>query len=328
MNSKEKLAELAEEVGPSADGWMQLRVDAPAGMDLFLAVRHPDRCPALIVEVGKEAIPAGWKIPDVKGLQVFHGLGRYKDARIVIVASNATFWEPFGVVADDLIRHIGEAMSSARALGSITRRLEMWARFFDRAPSGRLGRAERLGLFGELYLLVQHLLPTAGERAVFGWRGPEGEPHDFVVNSIGFEAKCTTAQDPVQFEVSSARQLDDQALGKLFLYGVCLIEGPAGAFSLPGVVASTRSAIERNYPDAALRFEDLLMQAGYLDEQAGFYDEERFSVKQDGFFLVSSGFPRLREVDLPSGIGNVRYTVDWSACRPFVTPPSTALLGL
>ncbi|MBK7349915.1 MAG: PD-(D/E)XK motif protein [Gemmatimonadetes bacterium] len=307
---------------------MQLRVDAPAGMDLFLAVRHPDRCPALIVEVAKESIPRGWRVPDVRGLHALHGPGQYRSARIAVIATKASFWEPFGVVADDLISHVNGAETPAAALAVIARRLEMWARFFDKAPSGRLARSERLGLLGELYLLAQHLLPASGGRALLGWKGPEGGPHDFVIGSVGVEAKCTTAQEPVQLEITSARQLDGQALDKLFLYGLCLVEGPAGELTLAGQVSSLRLMIKQHHPEAGVRLEDLLLQAGYSDDHAAFYGEDHYSVKQDGFFRVVSGFPRILESDLQAGIGNVRYTVDWSACRPFVIPPSTALLGL
>lgn len=328
MSCRKKLEELADRRGSPPDGWMQLRVDSPAGMALHLAVRHPDICPALIIDVPEGAEPAGWRVPAVRGFQLVRGGGSLGKLRLVVVASQPSFWDPFVVVADDVLAVLGAVTGPAPALVALAKRLEMWARFFDRAPTGHLGRAERLGLIAELYLMDRHLVSGAGARAIDGWLGPESAPHDFVIGSTAIEAKCTTAQQPIQLEISSARQLDDDAFEKLYLFALCLAEGPTGAVSLPGLVSGIRKRVTASHPEAAARFEDLLIQSGYSDTHVGFYSDERFSVKAEGFFLVRDGFPRIREAALPPGLGHVRYCIDWSACRAFETTAGTVIQGL
>src|SRR5262245_65635781 len=116
MSCRKTLEELADRQGNPPDGWMQLRVDSPAGMDLYLAVRHPDICPALIIEVPEGTEPAGWKVPAVRGLQLVRGAGQRRSHRLVVVASQPSFWDPFVVVVDDLLAVLGSATAPTPAL--------------------------------------------------------------------------------------------------------------------------------------------------------------------------------------------------------------------
>ena len=39
-------------------------------------------------------------------------------------------------------------------------------------------------------------------------------------------------------------------------------------------------------------------------------------------YQVRRGFPRLLEVDLPAGVGDVNFAVSLAACEPFAAPVS------
>jgi hypothetical protein len=149
-----------------------------------------------------------------------------------------------------------------------------------------------------------------------------------VVGTTAIEAKCTTTQQPIQLEISSARQLDDDAFESLYLFALCLTEGPTGTISLPSLVSTVRHRVAISHPEEAARLEDLLIQSGYSDAHIEFYSGERFGVKAADFFRVREGFPRIRESSLPPGLGHVRYCIDWSACRAFETAADTVIQGL
>lgn len=322
MNSATKLRDLAQSEGTPLTGWMQLRVDSPNGMDAFLAVQHPDRRPALIFEVAATDVPNGWRIPEVRGLDVHKGQGDGREFRLVIAASQTSFWDPFVILADDVLDVVAASTSAPNGLARLARRLEIWARFFDRAGSGILARPERLGLLGELYLLDKYLLPTYAEAAIDAWRGPTGDAHDFLLGDRTIEAKCTSSQQPVALEISSAGQLDDRGMGSLYLFAVRVVEGPAGGVTIPSLVERIRTRLA----GAATSFDDKLLQSGYVDAHRETYAAECFAVREDAFFAVTAGFPSLRESELPVGVGNVRYSVDWSACKPFQVA-SAKILG-
>ena len=269
---------------------MQLRVEAPKEMAVFLAVEHPAGLPAIIVDVASKDLPPGWEMPHVKGLSVIRQPASGDRVQVAIVAAQASFWEPFVALSDDLLERVAGAASVVAALAVIRGRLAMWAHFFDRAPTGRLEWSERLGLIGELYALDRYLLRAAGEAAIAGWQGPERGPHDFILGSRAIEVKCTCAQQPVRLAISSARQLDSEGFAALYLFGVWLVEGPAGMVSLPNLVEALRSRVSHEFASVIGRFEDLLIQAGYLDAHREFYGRERFNVKGAEFFSVLVSF--------------------------------------
>jgi hypothetical protein len=59
-----------------------------------------------------------------------------------------------------------------------------------------LGVGEQIGLFGELWVLSNVLLPILGSRACHLWSGPMGERHDFVGAGVHLEVKTTTRRTP------------------------------------------------------------------------------------------------------------------------------------
>ena len=63
-----------------------------------------------------------------------------------------------------------------------------------------------------------------------------------------------------------------------------------------------------------MRFNDCLINAGYLDQHAPKY-KSHFIVKEEMLFHVHDDFPRI--IDPPNGIGSLKYGVLISSCRSF-----------
>ena len=54
---------------------------------------------------------------------------------------------------------------------------------------------EQIGLFGEIWVLLNVLIPNIGARACFLWSGPEAERHDFIGDDAHIEVKTTTKSE-------------------------------------------------------------------------------------------------------------------------------------
>jgi hypothetical protein len=64
-------------------------------------------------------------------------------------------------------------------------------------------------------------------------------------------------------------------------------------------------------------FEGQLLGAGYLAIHESRYQSDGYLVRFDELFHVREGFPRVTERDLPSGVGELSYSVVASALKDF-----------
>jgi hypothetical protein len=174
------------------------------------------------------------------------------------------------------------------------------------------------------------------------------------------EVKTTAAKQPQSVRITSERQLDDTGVGALFLHVVVLderaVEGSRrgnealiplpplspsdGArefkrslltsaatksrLSLPALIAETRAEISAD-PVALAAFNDRLLNRGWLDAHTSRYEGRRWTVRGECTYHVRREFPRLVEVDLLAGVGDVNSAVSLAACAPFAAPVSEML---
>ena len=91
-----------------------------------------------------------------------------------------------------------------------------------------------------------------------------------------------------------------------------------------------REGLAGNVPSRD-QFEDLLRAAGYLDTHAARYEQPHYALRKSQFFDVREGFPRLTGKDLPSGVGDLVYTVMVGQCLQFAITESemnSLILGM
>ena len=87
----------------------------------------------------------------------------------------------------------------------------------------------------------------------------------------------------------------------------------SGGQKLPELVDEIRAVI-KGERSAENLFEIALRDAGFLDVHASLYTDE-YKVNKQEIFDVKSGFPRI--IKLPSGVGDITYTITISACSDF-----------
>ncbi|MEV8014935.1 PD-(D/E)XK motif protein [Streptomyces sp. NPDC086554] len=208
--------------------------------------------------------------------------------------------------------------ASSQALKSLHRVLDRWRALF-RTSGTLLGPEQLAGLYGELDILLRLLTENPSAHRL--WTGPSGSPHDFSSGTDAVEVKTTTG-DALRVRVHGLRQLEPPEGGSLQLACMRVERVPEG-----GEGTSVVDLVER-----ALRLCDdestllgLLAEVGYLTVDAERYRTTNFIVREERWYAVAAGFPRITTADLalaevPGNVTDVEYTVDLTVPSPSPLP--------
>lgn len=305
---------LEAETAGDRNSW-RLRLARPIeGHSLFVAVHGGRR--HLLLRAARAAIPHRTTWPECAGLELL-AVEMEGHAYFGVALREVRFADVFAALAEDLARRI-EAAPSAVAVDAFSGQLARWQRFLAAATEG-LGEEARRGLWGELHLLLEVIVPALGGAAAGGWKGPHAAHQDFQFPSAWIEVKTTLAKLPQVVRITSERQLDDTRAPAIFLHVIALEAVERDAVTLPALVQRVRSALSL-WPPAQEQFEDALLAARYLDLHAARYERVGYAVRRESTFRIGSGFPRIVEADLPPGIGDASYLLSLSACEGFSVP--------
>ncbi|UQB80136.1 PD-(D/E)XK motif protein [Pseudomonas shirazica] len=191
--TQDRWASLREQRHTHEDIYEQVAEDL--GVELIGVSKEGRLHLLLAIEVAPQNLP-----PDLQSLQVriLEGGQIWLD-----VSASSHHEELLTLVANKILHAIhiegrDPAISVARIID------DMRAALRPLAPD--LSAAEQIGLFGELWVLSNVLLPTIGPRVSHLWSGPESERHDFVGQGVHVEVKTTTRSEP-KHEISRFDQL-------------------------------------------------------------------------------------------------------------------------
>jgi hypothetical protein len=200
------------------------------------------------------------------------------------------------------------AASVDDALAAALERFDQWRHLLQSIAETGLGREGRRGLYGELVVLRDHVLPASGPTAaVAAWTGPTRTSQDFQLPHAAVEVKTGSGGSPQTVVIADERQLDDTGVGQLLLAHVSVDERKGGTGeSLNAAVAAVAGAL--GSADRAGLY-DLLVRVGYLSEHRHLYDEPRYTVRGVRFWRVAGDFPRITGADLRPGVGDCRYRI-------------------
>ncbi len=301
-------------------GYVRLRVDPDACCDLFLAVRKPDNARSLILEVNAQAIPPDIDYPQSDGFEVDLSTikpGPNGQVRIILQLNSGRYSDVFSILAGDIISHVAAQHDQKTAITEFVSRLTRWQNFFRKHSEG-LGEEAQKGLYGELWFLRNILIPSIGEnKSVGAWVGPDRANQDFQLNKCAVEVK-TTSGIGQSIPITNIRQLDDTGVEALFLLHISLDVRLGGTQSLNELIEDIRTILCAKSESAATLFNERLLEVGYLDVHQSKYADLKYSIRNHHFFHVISDFPRIVEMDLMQGIGDVHYSIASPSCMPFL----------
>ena len=266
------------------------------------------------------------EFPKWSGIELFiRGLDDNREAIVLrLVDKEGT------IIFDALIKDINNSLADEKnlenALECFKECLNDWSEFFKRYGYSGLGPESQRGLYGELFFLKKYVL--ANTDIIDGinyWRGHSRKFQDFSFPNGNVEIKTTIKKEHKTVIITSEKQLDDAGLISLYLCCLALNVTEDKGRSLPSIIKDIRQFISTT-PNALRLFNKFLQDAGYLDEHEKNYENSGYIVKDEHFFKITEGFPRI--IDLPVGVGDIHYTVVLSACKDFEANINEAVKNL
>lgn len=313
--------ELEESHNPEIQyGVLMRRISPDISHDIFLGLEKTTSKRMLLFRVNKiEAIPFE-QLPDFRGFEI--SALKFPDEKpdtiiISLGLNDQLYSDIFSALCEDLFMIASREPDQQNMVRYIKERLLQWKQFLEVNGSQGLSPEAQRGLYGELRflrdILIKHLNITEAVRC---WQGPLRKNQDFQIAGIGIEVKTSIAKQHQKIHISNELQLDDSNLDDLYLYFISLAETSNLGETLPEIIDSIRKMIDLNNGPVS-EFEDLLFNAGYLDKYRNKYNKTGYHDRDIIIFYIEKGFPRIVENDLKSGIGDVHYSIDLSACMGY-----------
>ena len=147
--------------------------------------------------------------------------------------------------------------------------------------------------------------------------GTDKSLRDFQGKDWAVEVKTTSTNNPQFLLINGERQLDDSMIDNLFLFHCSVEVSKSSGETLPERVKEIKDMLSSDLAALSL-FNAKLFEGGYLDTQEGQYSEHHYKLRKETFYHVTNDFPRIRENELRSGVGNVHYGITISDCEPYV----------
>lgn len=313
-NMEEIWTRLSEATEP---GTHQLRLDPHINFNA--TITNPGGVPGLYLRSAK---PLALDPSEVVGSEQVGITVREVDregSSIQFTLAHEMYREMFDLLVEDLVPRVVSQPSDEAAAAVLVRRFNAWQRFLKRSSATGLSKQRQLGLYGELKVLQAVLLdPLGSSRTLRSWTGPARQPQDFQLGGIAIEVKTIIQSEPQILTIDGERQLDDFGLDALILAHLRVFKHNDAGETLPGLVAALRAEIEADADAGAVeQFDELLLEAGYLDAHADLYAVSGYTLKDLSFYRVQPGFPRLTESDLVPGVGALRYSITAAACARY-----------
>lgn len=222
----------------------------------------------------------------------------------------------FIAAVQDICVKIGNLNNSSQVIDCIKENMKMWKHFFGNQPIEPMSESSQQGLYGELYFLRSLCNSDIFMKALVGWTGPDKETHDFYLGKNAVEIKTTSTNAPFKMRISNENQLSDIDIqGDLFIAFYALRTSTNSGETLKGIVDTVRTLISQDI-NLLARFEKKLSEYGYSELHTGYYING-YTIREQFYFKVIDGFPRIERNNLPTGVGDINYSVLIDTCKKY-----------
>ena len=313
---KEIHADIAKNPQPNSAYAMRM-VKLPNGINIAFSINRFTNMRGVFFSVNSTAVAN--QFPRWKGVDIvmskLPAYGTDQDYVSVMQLPDSAS-DIFEIVAENLRSELEKCSTEEGALTVIIDVLAKWKEFFKIDRDLLMPEERQQGLYGEL-LFLEECLGELGPMAVSQWAGSNDETHDFYFSSNAVEVKTTASQAPYYAHISSEYQLDSNDIpGKLFLRFYALRKSQSTGDKLADIVERIRRSISF-VPQVAQIFTEKVQKYGYYDEAAEYYSAGYF-VRDQYYFLIEKGFPRLTKTVMPTGVSDLTYALSIAQCIPFV----------
>lgn len=292
-------------------GLLYQRYSAEIKPDIYVSLKIPERLRCISVHLSKSYDINITNINifrDIK-LDTFNDDNNPDKVFFLIILLNNQLSDIFSTLCEDLILKVAEITDENDLVNHLVARLEAWRSLFEKLSRQGLSEEFKRGLYGELYFLRKFLLNN--DNHIFclnSWRGPEKSVQDFHYAEWAVEVKTTHGKKHQQIHISNERQLDTSFVPFIFLYHLSLEERQHHGETLNEIIEELNDILSEN-PVSLNTFKLKLLEANYFDIHREFYNNPGYSVRNEKLYRITENFPRITESLVPSGVGNVRYTI-------------------
>lgn len=275
----------------------------------------PEGTPALLIPISRRVSIIG-QVTHGLALRAFPDLSyefedrNWRAPTAVLECTDPSLDDTFAVLVVAIAEQL-EAQGTIRTWQDVSRVVRSWQSLFRSKRS--LGAEEETGLWGELWFLLQSEDPDA---LMESWRGPHGDPWDFVNGEYALECKTTTTR--LHHHVS-LRQVDGSASNRRTVFFSLHVDSDATqGKTLKALVASVRERLSRTE-----EFDRKLALVKYSDDEAD-GPSRAFTVREAPLVFDHESVPRVLQFD--PGVSAIRYEVDLSEDRALDSKESVAVL--
>lgn len=288
--------------------------------DIYLALtREKNR--AVAIQLHSEQFPDIEQWNNLEGirLEVLSDLSNARKQYFLIVLMSDGNKEIFSVVVEDLMQSVSHLEKEQDLISELLNRFTRWKSLFAKAKLEGLSDSEQQGLYSELYLLRRLLQKMQSDKhsCVSAWIGTKKEAKDFQWKDWAIEVKSSVTNQHQKIQIANERQLDSDSLRKLFLFHLSLQKLQMGGETLNAIVDSILAILECDDYPALVLFKSKLLDGNYFNHHRTLYDYTGYEIRQRTFYDVKDNFPRLTEKAIPTGVGEVKYTIVISYCNPY-----------
>ncbi|VXC02585.1 conserved hypothetical protein [Bacillus mycoides] len=230
---------------------------------------------------------------------------------LILLLKDLKDWELFLVLCNDLVHVLKE--HGENIIRNIVKRLERWQKLLQREALRVMSKEEQMGLFSELKILQDYLIPKYGcSGGIHSWVGALGDKQDFLLENLAIEVKSYRMTAGHSVWISSKEQLNSEKQ-PLYLFGCALNEVTSGE-TIADLVQSISEQVETE--GLLNEFIDKVEQYGYISE----LQQESLSklrLEKISCYEVGEGFPKISLNHVSPLIKSMKYSIDLSGCSQF-----------
>jgi hypothetical protein len=312
----------------SAFDWAHLRQQKPNGDEIAVIEISDagaisagiDRYGDLHLLVPVTEAPPSPLPTDLNGLAVRHQ--RLSTGQVIDLVSPASHEAVFAALCRAVIEAIVD--DQREPWRAVIATIKNWQSAW-RPKQPLMDKTVQVGLYGELWLLGEILLPRIGPRAVHIWSGPDRELHDFTGRGLDIEVK-TTRRRAAEHEISQLDQLWPRDGKKLLFVSVRVEESIGGNDTVANRIEKIKAQLGGDI-SAHDAFRQKLYLYGWDDDMTNSGDLVRMNLRASLVFQVDDDFPCIcRGIDIPSGVVSIQYTLNLSNLPQMPLAEAIALL--
>ena len=296
-------------------GLIYKRYSGKVQPDIYVAFKAPERqrCLAAHLSVTSKFDIRVWdKFRDIKIQLLPDDKNRDNQFLLIVLLSNQ-HKDVFSTLSEDLINRVADIKDESSLVKELIFRLEKWRLLFEKQGRQGLSEEAQRGLFGELFFLRKFLkINNDDEYCINSWKGTEMAVQDFQYSDWAVEVKTTHGKNHQKLQISSERQLDTTLVPNIILVHLSLEVRQGYGETLVDIIEELKKFINRS-PAAYSVFRLKLLETGYYEHHAEIYRETGYSIRQENLYKITDDFPRITEGMIPTGVGDVRYSIVISA---------------